>query len=92
MTPAVGLIGLGAMGRGMASSLVRGGHAPRVYDIREEAVRELVAGGGVACRSAAELAGACDIVISVVVNAAQTEEMLFGAPGAGPRCARARSS
>jgi putative dehydrogenase len=82
MIPAAGLIGLGAMGRGMASSLVRGGHAPRVYDIREEAVRELVAGGGVACRSAAELAGACDIVISVVVNAAQTDEVLFGAPGA----------
>ena len=77
----VGLIGLGAMGRGMAASLRRAGHALHVHDVRTEAARAFAAEGGTACASAAELAAACDIVISVVVNAEQTEQVLFGAGG-----------
>jgi 3-hydroxyisobutyrate dehydrogenase len=73
-----GLIGLGAMGRGMAASLRRKGLDPRVYDVRPEAVRDFAVAGGIACGSAAELAAQCDVVISVVVNAAQTEDLLFG--------------
>jgi 3-hydroxyisobutyrate dehydrogenase len=38
--------------------------------------------GGTACASVAELAAACDVVVSVVVNAQQTEDVLFGAGGA----------
>ena len=78
----VGLIGLGAMGRGMAQSLRRKGFVPRVFDVRAEAVQEFVALGGTGCASAAELAGGSDVVISVVVNAAQTEAVLFGERGA----------
>jgi 3-hydroxyisobutyrate dehydrogenase len=78
----VGLIGLGAMGLGMAQSLRRAGHQVRVYDIRPEAARAFAAEGGTACASPAELAAACDVVISVVVNAAQTEQVLFGDAGA----------
>ena len=78
MKPAVGLIGLGAMGRGMAASLRRAGHELRVFDAREEAVRAFARDGGIACGSAAELARASDVVVSVVVNAAQTEDVLFG--------------
>ena len=33
----VGLVGLGAMGRGMAGSLRRAGHHVHVYDVRAEA-------------------------------------------------------
>jgi 3-hydroxyisobutyrate dehydrogenase len=80
--PTVGLIGLGAMGLGMAQSLRRKGHAPRVYDVRGDAVQRFVAEGGVACDSPAEVATGCDVVISVVVNAAQTESVLFGERGA----------
>jgi 3-hydroxyisobutyrate dehydrogenase len=39
--------------------------------------------GGTACASVAELAAACDVVVSVVVNAQQTEQVLFGANAAG---------
>ncbi len=77
----VGLIGLGAMGSGMAKSLRRAGHAVHVYDLRREAAQAFAAEGGVACTSPAELAGACQVVISVVVNAAQTEAVLFGEVG-----------
>ncbi len=37
--------------------------------------------GGAACVSPAEVAQACDVVVSVVVNAAQTEAVLFGEGG-----------
>jgi len=78
---AVGVIGLGAMGAGMAQSLRRAGHHVHVYDIRPEAARSFAAEGGSACATLAELAAACDIVVSVVVNAQQTEAVLFGAGG-----------
>ncbi len=77
-----GLVGLGAMGRGMAASLRRGGHNVHVFDVRPEAVRDFAAEGGVACASPAEAARSCDVLVSVVVNAAQTEAVLFGENGA----------
>ena len=77
----VGLIGLGAMGSGMAQSLRRAGHTVHVFDVRREAAEAFAKDGGVACASVAELGAACDVVISVVVNAAQTEAVLFGDQG-----------
>jgi L-threonate 2-dehydrogenase len=78
----IGLIGLGAMGRGMAGSLRRGGHEVHVHDVRAEAARDFAREGGVACASPADIARASDVIVSVVVNAAQTEEVLFGKDGA----------
>lgn len=78
----IGLIGLGAMGRGMAGSLRRAGYQLFVSDVRQEAAMDFVKEGGVACENPAEVAKHCEIIISVVVNAAQTEEVLFGAGGA----------
>jgi 3-hydroxyisobutyrate dehydrogenase len=63
----------------MAASLRRAGHDLRVFDMRAEAVRDFVAEGGHGCGSVAELARDCDVIVSVVVNAAQTEDVLFGA-------------
>jgi L-threonate 2-dehydrogenase len=81
MGQAVGVIGLGAMGGGMARSLRSAGHAVSVFDVRADAARAFAAEGGTACASPAELARQCEIVISVVVNAAQTEGVLFGEQG-----------
>jgi 3-hydroxyisobutyrate dehydrogenase len=78
----VGVIGLGAMGRGMAASLRRRGHRVHACDVRPEAARDFAAEGGVACATPADVARACDVVISVVVNAEQTEALLFGERGA----------
>jgi L-threonate 2-dehydrogenase len=78
----VGVIGLGAMGLGMARSLRRAGHTVHVHDVRAEAASAFAAEGGVACASPAELAAQCEVVVSVVVNAAQTESVLFGEQGA----------
>lgn len=78
----IGVIGLGAMGSGMAASLRRAGYDVSVFDVRAETMQKFVASGGTACASIAELAAACDVVVSVVVNAAQTESVLFGDGGA----------
>ena len=77
----VGLIGLGAMGLGMAKSVRRAGHAPYVFDLRTDVSQAFAKEGGTACNSLAELGKNSDVVISVVVNAAQTESILFGQEG-----------
>ena len=74
----VGLIGLGAMGSGMAGSLRRRGADVSVCDAREGVAAAFAAHGGTACTTPAELAARCEVVVSVVVNAAQTEAVLFG--------------
>lgn len=74
----VGLIGLGAMGSGMAGSLRRAGFDLYVFDIRQGVAKKFCEAGGTPCTSIQELGSICDVVISVVVNAAQTEEVLFG--------------
>jgi 3-hydroxyisobutyrate dehydrogenase len=76
------VIGLGAMGKGMASSLRRAGYNVHVCDVRLEAATAFAAEGGTACATPAELASKCGVVVSVVVNAAQTEAVLFGDNGA----------
>ena len=78
----VGVIGLGAMGSGMAQSLRRAGHTVYVCDARAGAAEAFAREGGVACASPAEVGRACSIVVSVVVNAQQTEAVLFGDQGA----------
>ena len=77
----VGLIGLGAMGAGMAGFLRRAGYAPYVFDIRPDVAQAFAKEGGTACQSIADLGAACDVVFSVVVNAEQTESVLFGPQG-----------
>ena len=76
--PVVGLVGLGAMGTGMAQSLRRAGHAPHVFDVRSEAAEAFASEGGTACATLEALGAQCDIVICAVVNAQQTESVLFG--------------
>ena len=79
--PTVGVIGLGAMGKGIAQTLRSRGHALRVCDARPGAAAAFAAEGGTACADPAEVARGCDVVVSVVVNAAQTEDVLFGDKG-----------
>ncbi|MFN5179246.1 L-threonate dehydrogenase [Limnohabitans sp.] len=83
----VGLSGLGAMGAGMAQSLRRAGHTVHVFDVRREAAEAFAKEGGVACANLAELGAACDVVISVVGHAAQTETVLFGSGAQDQGCA-----
>ena len=77
-----GLIGLGAMGAGIAGTLRSKGYEVHVCDVRPGAARRFAEQGGVAWATPAQVAAACDVVISVVVNAQQTEDVLYGEGGA----------
>jgi putative dehydrogenase len=78
----VGVIGLGAMGAGVARSLLRGGLQVHVCDVRQQVVQQLVADGAIAAATPAELARSVDAVVILVVSAQQTEQVLFGEQGA----------
>ena len=76
------VIGLGSMGFGMASSLLRDGFSVTGYDLNAEAVSRLVALGAKPAKNPAEAATGADVVLCVVINAVQTESALFGDLGA----------
>ncbi len=75
------VIGLGSMGFGMAQSLSRAGFSVSGFDISQDARARLADEGGRAAASPADAAAGADVVVSVVVNAAQTEAILFGDGG-----------
>jgi 3-hydroxyisobutyrate dehydrogenase len=81
-TPRVAVIGLGSMGFGMATALLRAGLDVTGCDVVPETVARFAAAGGHGAATPAEAAAGKDIVVSVVVNAAQTEAVLFGSGGA----------
>lgn len=84
---AVGFIGLGSMGLPMAKNLVARGFAVRGFDVRSSAIDNLAAAGGLRASGPAEVAEAADVLILMVVNAAQAEAILVegGALAALPR-------
>ena len=78
----VGVVGLGAMGMGVAMSLLREGFEVHACDMRPEVVQKVVDAGGIRAESPAAMAPLVDVLITVVVNADQTETVLFGEKGA----------
>lgn len=74
------VFGLGSMGYGMAASLLRTGHRTYGFDINPQAVERFVAEGG-ARGAVPEVAPRLDAAMVVVLNAAQTETVLFGEDG-----------
>ncbi|MFZ4662439.1 MAG: L-threonate dehydrogenase [Caldilineaceae bacterium] len=74
----VGFIGLGAMGMGMAKSLLRAGLAVKGYDINPNAVAQFVAAGGQGAATVADAASGADVLVVVVLNADQVTDVLFG--------------
>jgi putative dehydrogenase len=77
----VAVIGLGSMGFGMATSLQKAGLAVTGFDIADASLARFAQTGGKVAKTPAAAAQDAEIVVCVVVNAAQTEEILFGADG-----------
>lgn len=82
LVKAVAVVGLGSMGFGMAQSLRRAGFSVAGFDVSAQAVAKWVAAGGRGAGSPGEAAAGADVVVCVVVNAAQTDTILFGDGGA----------
>ena len=77
----IGFIGLGVMGKPMAKHLVAAGHHLTVHNRSRGAVDELVAAGATAAASAAEVAKASTIVITMLPDTADVERVITGADG-----------
>src|SRR6476661_4948629 len=86
--PRVAVIGLGSMGAGMATSLRRASFEVTGCDVAADAVARFVKDGGKGAATPAEASKGADIVISVVLNAAQTEAILFGKDGVADTLAK----
>lgn len=77
----LGVVGLGSMGYGAAVSAMKRGVTTWGLDTTETARMRFAAAGGQLADSLQDLAARCDVVQLLVVNAAQTEAVLFGEQG-----------
>ena len=83
LAPKIAVIGLGSMGYGMAVNCLRAGLITHGIDIAAEPVDRFRAEGG-AGGTLTQIVGTLDAVLTVVLNAAQTETVLFGEAGIVP--------
>lgn len=76
----VGFIGLGIMGRPMATNLVKGGQDVMVSDLNADIVKDLCALGA-SSGTYQEIARACDLILTILPTGAIVREVLFGENG-----------
>ena len=81
--PPLGFVGLGVMGRPMASHLAAAGHAITLYDVAPGLAADVAAtlAGAKAARTPAELAAGSDIVVTMVPNGTVVQSLVDGADG-----------
>ncbi|WP_434050625.1 MAG: NAD(P)-binding domain-containing protein [Roseibium sp.] len=79
---AVGIVGLGSMGLGMARNILGAGISLKGYDIFEGSRAALAQSGGNVAESVGATAEGVDVFMLMVVTAAQAEDVIFGAGNA----------
>ena len=77
----VGFVGVGIMGKPMATNLLAAGYPLTVFDLNLAAVDELVAHGATAADSAREAAAAGDVVITMLPESPHVEAAVLGRGG-----------
>jgi 2-hydroxy-3-oxopropionate reductase len=81
MTPRIGFIGLGIMGKPMAKNLIKAGFPLTVHNRSRSKVDELVKDGASAASSPAEVASAAEIIITMLPNSPDVELVALGPNG-----------
>ncbi|WCS27002.1 2-hydroxy-3-oxopropionate reductase [Methylobacterium sp. NMS14P] len=76
----IGFVGLGIMGTPMAGHLIAAGHSLFLKS-RRSVPEALLAAGGTACATAAEVAERADTIILMLPDTPDVEQVLFGAGG-----------
>lgn len=83
MKPAIGLIGVGLMGHGIASNLLKHGYALTVLEHPgNQPLDALLSAGAQTASSPAQVAAAADVLILCVTGSPQVESVLAGERGA----------
>lgn len=77
----IGYIGLGMMGGGMATHLLKSGYPVTVFDLNPEAVERVLEFGAERAASPKAVAEAADVVISSLPNPAIVEAVALGEDG-----------
>lgn len=79
--PAVGFVGLGAMGFGMATHLVKQGYSVHGFDVFPASVDRFKTAGGIPASSLQESAKDKPFYVCMVASAPQAQTVLFGEGG-----------
>jgi 3-hydroxyisobutyrate dehydrogenase-like beta-hydroxyacid dehydrogenase len=77
----VGFIGLGRMGRGIATRFIMAGHDLVVYNRTPEKAKDLAAAGAKVAASIGEACRGCEVVATMLSDDAALEEVAFGPGG-----------
>lgn len=81
MAQVIGFIGLGIMGRPMAKNLLKAGYSLVVHNRSRQAVDDLAGAGAKAVTSPREVAGQCDVLITMLPNSPDVEAVALGKDG-----------
>ena len=77
----IGWIGVGAMGRPMCAHLLKAGYRLSVYDKDPSKTDALASEGACAASSTQDLAGSCEVIVSMVWDDEALREVVFGPAG-----------
>lgn len=77
----LGFIGLGLMGKPMATRLLEAGYTVAVHNRSQGAVRDLAGRGAIACTTSREVAERAEVVITMLPDAPDVELVLLGKRG-----------
>jgi len=77
----IGFIGLGIMGKPMSKNLLKAGLDLMVCDRNQASVDEVTALGAKACENGAEMAKACDVIITMLPNSPHVKSVVMGEGG-----------
>jgi 3-hydroxyisobutyrate dehydrogenase len=75
--PSIGFVGLGLMGYGMATNLVKAGYQVYGYDISSSALDRFQKDGGHACQTLSESTKNVDYYVCMVASAPQVQSVVF---------------
>ena len=77
----IGFIGVGRMGRPMASNLLKAGFDLTAHDLNQGVVQDLARLGARPASSAAEVARVCDMILTCLPDVATVEQVYLGPEG-----------
>lgn len=77
----IGFIGLGIMGKPMAKNLLKGGFPVVAYDLRAEALAEVVAAGASVGTSPKDVAAHSEVIITMLPNSPEVRQVVLGPNG-----------